>query len=73
MPTYRKTPVAVEEAGTTYTKAMSLIRTRKMAPPAKDSSGDFIWGDEDVERLRQALLSVRRPRKAAVSQEAAHA
>jgi hypothetical protein len=58
---YRKTPVAARELGTTYHRLIGLIRFNKIDPiPARDTSGDFIWGDEDMDRARQALAAARR-------------
>ena len=51
----KKTAAVVRELGTTYDRLLNLIRFGKMAPPAKDSSGDYCWTEEDVERARKAL------------------
>lgn len=56
---YRKTPVAARESGITYHRLISLMRYGKLTPPARDSSGDFIWTDADMERIRQALALPR--------------
>jgi hypothetical protein len=57
----RKTPLAAREAGITLRRLYGLIRNGKLAPPAKDSSGDYVWLDEDMERLFQVLDGARRP------------
>jgi hypothetical protein len=56
----RKTPQAAREAGIPLTHLYSLLRTGKLAPPAKDSSGHYVWSDADVARIFQALAGDRR-------------
>jgi predicted site-specific integrase-resolvase len=62
MPFYKSAAVA-KQLGVRYTQLFSLIRTGRLAPPAKDSSGDYIWLEADVERARQAYEEWSRPRK----------
>jgi hypothetical protein len=57
---YRKTPSAAKEAGIRYSHLVSLLRTGKLAPPQRDDSGDYIWGPDDIERIRQAARIGRR-------------
>jgi hypothetical protein len=52
---FLKTPRAASELLTTYHRLMGLIRFGKILPPLKDSSGDYVWTSEDLERARQAL------------------
>jgi hypothetical protein len=59
MTTYRKTPVAARELGVSYWRLVNLLRSGKLTPPGRDSSGDFIWDDADIERARAALASGR--------------
>jgi hypothetical protein len=56
----RKTPVASQELGVTYHQLMGLIRFNKIKPPARDSSGDYAWSDEDLANARKALAAGRR-------------
>jgi hypothetical protein len=56
----RKTPAAARELGVTVYRLHSLIRGGKLPPPQKDTSGDFIWTDADVDRARRALTLDRR-------------
>jgi DNA-binding transcriptional MerR regulator len=56
---YRKSPVAARELGVTYHRLMGLLRFNKILPPARDSSGDYLWGDADLERARQALRAAQ--------------
>lgn len=67
---YRKTPVAARELGVAASHLHSILRAGKIPLPAKDSSGDYIWLDADIERARQ-VLSDGRP--VVESREAAHA
>jgi hypothetical protein len=58
--TYRKTPVAARELGVPYHVLIGLLRYDKLEPPGRDSSGDYIWLDSDMERARRALSAGRR-------------
>jgi hypothetical protein len=58
-----KSPQAAQQIGCGYYRLMSLIRDGRLTPPSKDSSGDYIWGPEDVERARFALRIDRRLKK----------
>jgi hypothetical protein len=60
----RKSPTAARELGVSYHQLAGLLRSRKIPPPQKDSSGDYIWTDEDLDRARQALaVDLRRKRQ----------
>jgi hypothetical protein len=61
---YLKTMGVAAKLEVTCYRLYELLRNRKLAPPSKDSSGDYIWLPEDVERARQALASGRRRRPA---------
>jgi hypothetical protein len=65
MQKYRKSPVAAREVGTTYVGLFNLIRHGKIAAPEKDSSGDYIWTEQNLAAARQAL-EARRQRRAKV-------
>jgi hypothetical protein len=41
-----------------YERLFSWIRTRKIAAPAKDSSGDYCWSESDVEAARRVLAAL---------------
>jgi hypothetical protein len=64
---YVKTTVAVRRLGTTYHRLMGLIRFGKIDPPGRDSSGDYIWTEADIDRARQALAAGARQRKVIAS------
>ena len=57
--TFRKTPVAADELGVNYYRLIGLLRGRKIPPPSRDSSGDYLWTDADLDRARQALATMR--------------
>jgi hypothetical protein len=59
---YYKTPVAAQKLGITYHRLIGLLRHRKIDPPARDSSGDYIWATADLNRARRALAAMRRPK-----------
>jgi hypothetical protein len=61
----RKTPLAARELGITYSHLIRLLRNDRLAPPGRDSSGDYLWSDNDLERVRQVLAKGRRRAKAA--------
>jgi hypothetical protein len=56
----RKTLSPRVKRGITLPRLYCPIRNGKLAPPAKDSSGDYVWLDEDMERLFQVLDGARR-------------
>jgi hypothetical protein len=58
-----KTPEAARRLGVPYHRLFGLLRDGKLGPPQKDSSGEYVWGPEDVERARLALRA-RRGRRA---------
>ena len=60
MPSFLKTPVVADLLGIGYYQLIGLLRSRRLTPPEKDTSGDYVWTEEDVERARQALTSGRR-------------
>jgi hypothetical protein len=55
--TYQKTPAVADQLGISYTRLINLLRTRRLIPPQKDTSGDYVWSLEDVERARQVLAA----------------
>jgi len=73
MSSIRKTTVAVRELNTTYHRIMALIRFAKIEPPQRDSSGDYLWTDEDMARAREALkLDLRRKSARLAREEQVH-
>ena len=54
-----KTPAAADALGVGYWRLIGLLRSKRLPAPQKDSSGDYLWTPEDIERARQAL-AVRR-------------
>jgi len=63
----RKSPVAAKELGISYYRLISLLRSEKLAPPRKDSSGDYVWTDEDVAAARKVLAEDLRRKEAGSS------
>jgi hypothetical protein len=57
---YLKTPAAADQLDITYHRLIGLVRFRKIEPPARDSSGDYVWTEADLERARRALTTGRR-------------
>lgn len=51
----RKSPTAARELGISYYQLFGLLRSDKLPPPEKDSSGDYVWTDADMEAARKAL------------------
>jgi len=57
-----KSPAAARALGVTYHVLRGLLRFDKLDPlPQRDSSGDYLWFPEDMERARVLLASCRRP------------
>jgi hypothetical protein len=59
-PLPRTTQEAAGIVGTSYHNLFAMIRCRKIPRPAKNSSGDYLWTSEDIERARQAMRIDRR-------------
>jgi hypothetical protein len=47
-----KTPVAARMLGRRGPHLLNLIYQGYIPSPQKDSSGDYLWGEDDVERAR---------------------
>jgi hypothetical protein len=54
-----KTPVAAKQLNIPYSRLISLLRHGKIAAPAKDSSGDYVWTEADLAAARDALQQGR--------------
>jgi hypothetical protein len=50
-----KTPIAASRLGIRSSHLYSLIRIGKIRPPVKDSSGDFVWSESDLDRARAVI------------------
>jgi hypothetical protein len=61
----RKTPIAADEIGCSYSQLIGLLRYRKIRPPQRDSSGDYLWSDADLRRAKAALAKLERRRPTA--------
>jgi hypothetical protein len=55
-----KTMEVVQHLGTSYLTLTNLVRYGRIPKPGKDSSGDLVWKNADVEGARQALANRRR-------------
>ena len=62
-----KTPAVADLIGVSYYRLIGLLRSRRLAPPQKDTSGDYVWSDGDLERARQALAAKNRRKPEAVT------
>jgi hypothetical protein len=58
-----KTPAMCRLLGVRYSDIWHLLRDGRLVPPAKDSSGDYVWTEADVQRAREALAARRRTRQ----------
>jgi hypothetical protein len=54
--TLLKSPLAAKELGISYHRLMSLLRYDKVPRPAKDSSGDYVWTEDDLAAARCVLM-----------------
>jgi hypothetical protein len=54
-----KSGAAAELLGIPYYTLIELMRAKRLAPPAKDSSGQFVWTEADIERARQAVAELQ--------------
>jgi hypothetical protein len=51
----KKTPAVADEIGVSYVRLYNLLRYRKIDPPARDTSGDFVWSPKDVDAAQKAI------------------
>lgn len=51
---------AAKLLGVSYYSLVGLMRSGGVPRPAKDASGNFAWGPDDVERAREAIAGRRR-------------
>ena len=51
---------AARLAGVPTTTVYSMLRREAIAPPLKLGTGDYLWDQADVDRLRAALAAARR-------------
>ena len=49
------TTAVATELGIKYHRLISLLRAEKLNAPQKDTSGDYIWSDADINAARKAL------------------
>jgi hypothetical protein len=63
----KKTQEVAKEEGVPSYRILYLLQHGRLTPPPKDSSGDYVWGDGNVRRLRAALAQVKRRRCAATA------
>jgi len=47
-----------------YYRLFRLIRVGQIKPPMRESGGDYVWTEKDVEATRQALETDRRRKEA---------
>jgi hypothetical protein len=64
MVTMRKTQDTARELGCSGELLYGLIRRGRMPRPGKDSSGDLVWNDGDLEAARAAIRARYSRRKA---------
>lgn len=57
-----KTAIAAQRLGLPYTQLHSLIRNQKIEQPRKDTSGDYVWSERDLEAVRVAMTNGRQRR-----------
>ncbi len=63
-----KTLPMCRQEGIGYWTLVGLLRSGKLAPPAKDSSGDYVWTPEDIVRVRAALATIQRRKPKNISE-----
>ncbi len=54
-----KTPVAARLLGIRSSRLHSFIRSARIAAPQKDTSGDYLWTEEDLASARKTLAASR--------------
>jgi hypothetical protein len=56
---FLKTAAVADLLGVSYYKIIELLRSRKIPAPQKDSSGDYVWLEGDIQAARAALAAGR--------------
>jgi hypothetical protein len=51
----KKTPAVADEIGVSYVVLYNLLRYRKIQPPVRDTSGDFVWSPSDIDAAKRAI------------------
>jgi hypothetical protein len=51
----KKTAAVARELGVSYCRLFGLIRYGKLAPPARDSSGHYVWDTRLIDQARKLL------------------
>jgi hypothetical protein len=59
--------------GVPYWRLTDMLRARKIPAPAKDESGRYRWGEQDVAAARQVFASRSRPTGSLVAGGPVHA
>jgi hypothetical protein len=67
MTAHLKTPEAAKQVGVSYHQLMNLIRFGKISRPARDSSGDYLWAQGDLDHAREVFSARRLERIGAAS------
>jgi hypothetical protein len=72
---YLKSRAVADSLGVSYYRLFELLRSKRLAPPRKDSSGDYVWTQDDVQRARLALKGRHRKASSPIpdGQETRHA
>jgi DNA-binding transcriptional MerR regulator len=52
---YLKSGAVAQQLGIPYYTLFELMRGGHLQPPQKDSSGQYVWTEADVERARHAV------------------
>lgn len=60
---YLKSGAVAELLGIPYYTLFELMRAKRLQPPQKDSGGQFVWTEADLERARLAVAE-RQARRA---------
>lgn len=58
-----KTMDVVDLLEISYWTLIGLLRARLIPVPKKDRSGDYVWSQDDFERVQQALRQKRKRRQ----------
>jgi hypothetical protein len=61
----KKTAAVARELGVSYCRLFGLIRYGKLSPPARDSSGHYIWDACQIDKARKLLRAEEREEVAA--------
>lgn len=52
---FEKTTCVARQLGISYWRLLGFIRSGRLAPPPKDTSGDYVWSRAQIQAVRRLI------------------